>query len=444
MATTDFLLRPAPQSARTQTPAGQDNTMSQRPASTVSGDTFSNLYAQQQRAVQAHQQQVQQQTQQRQAASVQEKQQQTARQTVAKNTAQPPQDKPAASPREPVKRDSTQAGQGSDAEGAAQSSTQSVSEQSGNLLPQDHAQLPEEPVDELMDPLLLMAMTATPMDYVDAAPAAVEAESKVLFSSAQSIGSVGLTTETLEVDELQLAADEDAVSLKDFSEPEQQASTDKAALLTAASGKAGEVLVDKATPDKNNTAALVESTKVAPDSLLNNKAVTPTETVRSDMLPRQDTLLPAQSTRQVPGAAIAMQQPGWTQQVTDKVMWMSSQNLKSAEIKLDPAELGRLDIKVSVGQEHTQITFTSAHAGVRDSLETQMHRLRELLAQQGMQNVDVNVSDQSQQQHTESREHAVAQGRSGVDGDNQDETVQHVTPIRAQQDGRLGLVDYYA
>jgi flagellar hook-length control protein FliK len=97
----------------------------------------------------------------------------------------------------------------------------------------------------------------------------------------------------------------------------------------------------------------------------------------------------------LPGQPLPMQQGGWSEAVVDRVMVMSSQNLKSAEIQLDPAELGRLEVRISVNQEQTQVTFASPHAGVRDALDAQMHRLRELFAQQGMNLLDVNVSDQS-------------------------------------------------
>lgn len=97
----------------------------------------------------------------------------------------------------------------------------------------------------------------------------------------------------------------------------------------------------------------------------------------------------------VPGQPLAMQQGGWSEAVVDKVMWLSSQNLKSAEIQLDPAELGRLEVRVDISKEQTQVTFASPHAGVRDSLEGQMQRLRDLFTQQGMNLLDVNVSDQS-------------------------------------------------
>lgn len=162
---------------------------------------------------------------------------------------------------------------------------------------------------------------------------------------------------------------------------------------------------------------------------------------RPDALMRSEAVQSAQSARQVSGQPLNMQQPGWSKELTDKVMWMSSQNLKSAEIKLNPAELGRLDIRVQVGQEHTQITFASAHAGVRDSLDGQMHRLREMLEQQGMHNVDVEVSDQSRQ---ERREQFAGSGGSRVDAaDTADEEMVAVSEVEQQEQGHAGLVSYY-
>ena len=149
---------------------------------------------------------------------------------------------------------------------------------------------------------------------------------------------------------------------------------------------------------------------------------------------------------QVPGAALNLQQPGWAEGAVDKVMWMSSQNLKSAEIELNPAELGRLEVRISLNQEQTQITFASANANVRDALETQLHRLREMFNQQGMTQLDVNVSDQSpgrgwQGQGEEGR--GATAGRKDREADPL--LLQGVSEVHSQP-GRigLGLVDYYA
>lgn len=161
---------------------------------------------------------------------------------------------------------------------------------------------------------------------------------------------------------------------------------------------------------------------------------------RTDALMRSEAVQSTQAARQAQGQPLNMQQPGWSKELTDKVMWMSSQNLKSAEIKLNPAELGRLDIRVQVGQENTQITFASAHAGVRDSLDGQMHRLREMLEQQGMHNVDVEVADQSQQREQHGGSSKLAGGRAD---EQLDEELVAVSEVEQQEQGHAGLVSYY-
>lgn len=145
----------------------------------------------------------------------------------------------------------------------------------------------------------------------------------------------------------------------------------------------------------------------------------------------------------VPGQPVQMQQSGWTEAVVDRVMWLSSQNLKSAEIQLDPAELGRMEVRIDMNKDQTQVTFMSPHANVRDALEGQMQRLRDSFAQQGM-SMDVNVSDQSRgwsNEGSERRGRGVAGGSDGGD----EEIVQGTMEINTgRMGGDRGLVDYYA
>ncbi|WP_347506124.1 flagellar hook-length control protein FliK [Pseudomonas anguilliseptica] len=150
----------------------------------------------------------------------------------------------------------------------------------------------------------------------------------------------------------------------------------------------------------------------------------------------------------VVGQPVPMQQGGWSEAVVDRVMVMSSQNLKSAEIQLDPAELGRLEVRISVSQEQSQVTFASPHAGVREALDAQMHRLRELFAQQGMNQLDVNVSDQSLSRGWQGQEGDGGKGRGGSSGAllGADEELHSSTveSARATSVSARGLVDYYA
>lgn len=185
--------------------------------------------------------------------------------------------------------------------------------------------------------------------------------------------------------------------------------------------------------------------KQAPAQLVGEVKTGVENTARNETLMRAESVQQANAARQVPGQPLAMNQPGWSKELTDKVMWMSSQNLKSAEIKLNPAELGRLDIRVQVNSDQTQITFTSAHAGVRESLESQSFRLRELMAQQGMQDVDVNVADQSETDQRDERElrELMAEQHSGTAQPNQEEVVQAVTEVPQVENGHSGRLSYY-
>lgn len=149
----------------------------------------------------------------------------------------------------------------------------------------------------------------------------------------------------------------------------------------------------------------------------------------------------------VPGQPVAMQQGGWSEAVVDRVMWLSSHNLKSAEIQLDPADLGRLEVRVNLSQDQAQVTFASPNAGVRDALEGQMHRLRELFAQQGMNLADANVSDQSLNRGWQGQ----GEGGRGGSGSRDDLLASDELQPGAHQEVRSerltagrGLVDYYA
>jgi flagellar hook-length control protein FliK len=155
---------------------------------------------------------------------------------------------------------------------------------------------------------------------------------------------------------------------------------------------------------------------------------------------------------------LAMHQSGWSEGVVDRVMYLSSQNLKSADIQLEPAELGRLDIRINMApDQQTQVTFMSAHMGVREALESQLSRLRDSFTQQGLGQVDVNVSDQSRNQQNQAQEQASntargssgsgnGSGGSGVDGagDSGSSDASIAVSQPAQRVVGSSEIDYYA
>lgn len=139
-------------------------------------------------------------------------------------------------------------------------------------------------------------------------------------------------------------------------------------------------------------------------------------------------------------------QAGWSEAVMDKVMWMSSRNLSSVEIRLTPAELGPLEINLQNRGQEIQVQFVSQNPSVREALESQVMRLREMVNEQGLDLVDVSVGDSGvgQQQERAEREAARAAGSmlAGGAADEAGDSLQApVLPVAGPSER---LVDYYA
>ncbi|HDI3140763.1 TPA: flagellar hook-length control protein FliK [Vibrio cholerae] len=90
-------------------------------------------------------------------------------------------------------------------------------------------------------------------------------------------------------------------------------------------------------------------------------------------------------------------------QLAERVQMMMSKNLKNIDIRLDPPELGRMHIRMNMQGDGATVHFTVANQHAREALEQAMPRLREMLAQQGVQLGDTSVQQQSagqQQRYT--------------------------------------------
>ena len=89
---------------------------------------------------------------------------------------------------------------------------------------------------------------------------------------------------------------------------------------------------------------------------------------------------------------------GWDGAIADRVMWMVQGEQQVAKLKLNPPNLGPLEVRVSINQDQASVAFVSQHAAVREALEAAMPRLREMFDQQSLQLVQADVSDPGAQQ----------------------------------------------
>jgi flagellar hook-length control protein FliK len=94
-------------------------------------------------------------------------------------------------------------------------------------------------------------------------------------------------------------------------------------------------------------------------------------------------------------------QADWGDKVMGKLSWLTARNMSVAEIHLSPADLGPMEVKVRMHNDQASITVHAANPMVRDQLEQNSHRLREMLSEQGVSLERFDVSDQPRQQSGE-------------------------------------------
>jgi flagellar hook-length control protein FliK len=82
---------------------------------------------------------------------------------------------------------------------------------------------------------------------------------------------------------------------------------------------------------------------------------------------------------------------GWANEVAERLVDVVRLSHESAELRLQPAHLGPIDIRVTIAGDQASIQLVASHALTREALENALPMLRELLAQQGLALADTAV-----------------------------------------------------
>jgi flagellar hook-length control protein FliK len=123
-----------------------------------------------------------------------------------------------------------------------------------------------------------------------------------------------------------------------------------------------------------------------------------------------------------------------------RLVWMAEQRVGHAEIRLNPEHVGPIEVRVQLDGEQVRAEFHSAHAEVRQAIEASLPRLRELLAQHGLQLGQADVGQgQAGREGADARPAAPGRGTGDVGAAASGETPPSRIPLRAR-----GLVDAYA
>lgn len=107
-----------------------------------------------------------------------------------------------------------------------------------------------------------------------------------------------------------------------------------------------------------------------------------------------------------------------------RIQWMFKQALSSAEIMMDPPELGPLSVKVQQHNGDTSIIFQANHSTTKDLLHENLPRLREMLDQQGIHLGDASVEDQSNDSKESDSNFSDEQQTENLSQDNLDQELE--------------------
>lgn len=104
---------------------------------------------------------------------------------------------------------------------------------------------------------------------------------------------------------------------------------------------------------------------------------------------------------------------GWDNEVGEKLTWMVGRNETRADLVLNPPQLGRIEVSLSMNGDQTNAVFVSANPAVREALENAVPRLREILQDAGISLGQTQVGAESFQQSANNPENGDNFSRGG-------------------------------
>lgn len=138
----------------------------------------------------------------------------------------------------------------------------------------------------------------------------------------------------------------------------------------------------------------------------------------------------------------------WDKAVGQKVIWMVGASMQSAELTLNPPDLGPLQIVLNVTNDQANATFISAHPDVREALEASLPKLRQMMDDAGVQLSGFSVNAEASNQGQQGREFRQTNPSTSIARNGGSESVISNQPISDVKTtkiiSRIGAVDTFA
>ncbi|NGP52527.1 flagellar hook-length control protein FliK [Thioalkalivibrio sp. XN8] len=131
-------------------------------------------------------------------------------------------------------------------------------------------------------------------------------------------------------------------------------------------------------------------------------------------------------------------QPEWGEAVGQRVLWMVANKSQVAELRLNPPELGPLEVKVRSDDDGLRLTFAAGNGAVREALEAAAPRLREMFQAEGLRLENLDIG-----QRQADGERAGEPGTAGGSDESLADEAEAEAAAPAARVTSVGLVDLF-
>lgn len=134
----------------------------------------------------------------------------------------------------------------------------------------------------------------------------------------------------------------------------------------------------------------VSTPLITNDITFNQEAVITTSSHGQD--PAGSTFTPPKITTSI-NLPVAVTNQQWSSSLTEQIIMFNRQGIQTANIKLNPQELGLLHIKLDMIEDKMNLHMMAAHAVVKSVLESALPYLKSSLEEQGITLEQADISD---------------------------------------------------
>ena len=138
----------------------------------------------------------------------------------------------------------------------------------------------------------------------------------------------------------------------------------------------------------------------------------------------------------------------WSEEIGNRISWMAGRSESRAELVLTPPQMGRIEVNLSIKGDQATASFVSANPVVREALEAALPRLREVLADAGIQLGQAQVGAENAHQRAQQEKHGDNSGSDPTRGNTVSTAISSISSGSPSTAATLkagrGLVDVFA